>query len=176
MTEAWFSAPPEQVSVAPDRSLRSDNLSNMENSEAETRRSNLLADLEVERKEAHKSAQNLEIWINRWFWVQMIALGSASFLGLIPSASIKPWMISILAAVAAGCLILVREAKYREKADWFYARRDVARSLINRLKYEMPEAVSLENVAAISKEFRQTKENLGLRMKSINARGQEAKD
>ena len=85
-------------------------------------------------------------------------------------------MISILAAAAAGCLILVREAKYREKADRFYARRDVARSLINRLKYEMPEAVSLENVAAISKEFRQTQENLGLRMKSINARGQEAKE
>jgi hypothetical protein len=106
----------------------------------------------------------------------MIALGSASLLGLIPSAWVQPWMISLLAAVAAGCLILVREARYREKADWFYARRDVARALINRLKYEMPKAVSLDNVAAISQEWRRTQENLGLKMKSINARGQEAKE
>jgi hypothetical protein len=36
------------------------NLSNTENSEAERRRSDLLAELEAERKEAQKSAQNLK--------------------------------------------------------------------------------------------------------------------
>ncbi len=78
-------------------------------------------------------------------------------------------MVSLTAAVATAGTVVVKETKWRARADWFYARRDIAASLLNRLNYEMPDPITNDNIAAISKEFRQQRDMLGLRMTALNA-------
>jgi hypothetical protein len=116
-----------------------------------------------------EQARNYEFWIAFLFWLQMAAAGAALVLGLIPSNSIKPWMVSLVAGVAAGCEFVVRGRKLREHVNWFFACQDAADDLLSRLRHEMPHPSTWENVAGISKEFRERRKALGEKMESINA-------
>jgi hypothetical protein len=116
-----------------------------------------------------EQARNYEFWIAFLFWLQMAAAGAAFVLGLLPSESIRAWMVSLVAGVAAGCEFVVRGRKLRERANWFFACRDTADDLLSRLRHEMPHPITWENVAGISKEFRERRKALGEKTESIDA-------
>jgi hypothetical protein len=137
--------------------------------EVNRRREALEKALEKERITSDRNAFWLELCISILFWIQMIAGGIASLLGLTQFAWVTPWMVSVIAAVATASAIVVRQAKWREKANWWYALRDGVSALLYRLRYEMPEQIILDNVAAISREFREQREKLSDRMAAIHA-------
>jgi hypothetical protein len=149
--------------------LDNENMSAAGIEEVNRRREALEKDLEKERITADRNARWLEACISVLFWIQMIAGGIASLLGLTRLDWVAPWMVSVIAAVATASAIVVRQAKWREKANWWYALRDSVRALLYRLRYEMPEQITLDNVAAISREFREQRGKLGDRMAAIHA-------
>ena len=77
-------------------------------------------------------------------------------------------MVSLVAGVAAGCEFVVRGRKLRERANWFFACQDTTNDVLSRLRHETPHPITLENVAGISKEFREQRKALGKKMESIN--------
>jgi hypothetical protein len=78
-------------------------------------------------------------------------------------------MVSLVVGVGAGCEFVVRGRKLRERANWFFACQDTADDLLSRLRHEMPHPITWENVADISKEFRERRKVLEEKMESINA-------
>jgi hypothetical protein len=148
-------------------------MSDGEIAEVKRRRESLEKELDEERINAKREALKLERYISILFWLQMIAGGTASLLGLTRFEWVTPWMVSVIAAVATACAVVVRQAKMREKANWHWACRDNAHALLSRLRYEMPEPITLDNVAAISKEYRQQRTALGLRRAAIHTRTSE---
>src|ERR1700741_2291666 len=84
----------------------------------EQARKDLENELQAYSNRRGEQAQNYEFWIAFLFWLQMAAVGAAFVLGLLPSESIKPWMVSLVAGVAAGCEVVVRGRKLREPAHW----------------------------------------------------------
>jgi hypothetical protein len=79
-------------------------------------------------------------------------------------------MVSVCAAVAAGCEIVSKKAPWREKSNAHYARRDQISALIKRLKYEIPTPPTEDQIAMISREYRETLARYGTTMNAINAR------
>lgn len=148
-------------------------MSDAEQTEAERRRHKLDEELEAERSTSHTAASSIEGRISKLFWLQLTAGGAASLIGLTRFEWVQPWIVSVIAGIATACVVVVRETKWRAKADWHYARRDIAAGLLNRLRYEMPDPITKDSVAAISKDFRQQRDMLGLRMKTINADSEE---
>ena len=136
---------------------------------AKANRKELTEELEKQRNDNNKQAHNLEGWITTLLWLQMIAAGAAFALGLIHWPGVQAWMVSIVAGVTAGCSVVVRGGKLRERANWFYAYRDMADNLLYRLRFEMPEPIDLATVAALSCEFRERREKLGQQMQGITA-------
>jgi hypothetical protein len=132
-------------------------------------RKDLENELQTYSNKRGERVQNYEFWIAFLFWLQMAAVGAAFVLGLVPSKSIKPWTVSLVTGVAAGCEFVVRGRKLRERANWFLACQDTADDLLSRLRHEMPHPITWENVADISKEFRERCKALGEKMESINA-------
>ena len=132
-------------------------------------RKDLENELQAYSNKRGEQVQNYEFWIAFLFWLQMAAVGAAFVLGLVPSKSIKPWTVSLVTGVAAGCEFVVRGRKLRERANWFLACQDTAGDLLSRLRHEMPHPITWENVADISKEFRERCKALGEKMESINA-------
>jgi hypothetical protein len=150
-------------------------MSESEAEEIDRRRKALETELEGECKVTHCMARKLEGRISFFFWLQMIAGGTASLLGLTRFDWVAAWMVSLVAAVATACTVVVRESKWRDRANWFYTRRDKAHALLCRLRYEMPIQITKDNLAAISEDYRREREALGLRMAAINAGSPEEK-
>ena|ERR1700722_6359175 len=136
--------------------------------EVDKRRKALWMELDGEAKSNDAKARCQEILLNLSFYISMVFGGLAVAAGLIKSYPVAPELISLFAAIATGATFYSREAKLRARADWFYAVRDTAQELINRLDYEMPIPITRDNVAAISREWRDRRRQLGEEMRTIN--------
>jgi hypothetical protein len=136
--------------------------------DVENRKNRLITELEGEARKHEKGASRNQFMVSASFYASLLFGGLAVAAGLIKSIPIPSEVISLFAALGTGATFLSREAKYRAIADWHYAVRDTANQLIARLNYEMPFPVTRENVASISKEWRQKREELGGKMAAIN--------
>jgi hypothetical protein len=94
--------------------------------------------LEKMRKDSGNSARVIDAGIIVLFVLQTAAAGTAFVLGLIPGLSVKPWMVSLAAGVAAGCSVLYHGAKLRQRANWFFYGRNLANFFLWRIAFEMP--------------------------------------
>jgi hypothetical protein len=130
--------------------------------EAERRRNELKKLLSIERANTNKRGRRLERQLSVLYWLQLVVGGVATLGSLIDW--VRPWMLSIAAAVVTTCAVVARETKWREKANLFYARRNMAAGLMGRLEFEMPNPITCDAVAAVSKEFRQRRADLDTQM------------
>jgi hypothetical protein len=127
--------------------------------------------LRIERVNTNKRGRVLERQLSVLFWLQLGTGGVATLGGLTGFDWVKPWMVSIAAGVATACAVVARETKWREKATLFYARRNMAAGLMNRLQFELPNPITCDAVAAVSKEFRQRRADLDTQMAALVAPG-----
>jgi hypothetical protein len=140
-----------------------------ETGQIEERIKKLRALLSREIEENNRQARLHDFATNALFYASMLFGALAVGAGLVKSISIPTELISLFAALGTGFTFSSREAKFRAKADWFYSVRDTASQLALRLDHEMPIPITRENVAAISSEWRQRREELGNRMLAINS-------
>jgi Zn-dependent protease with chaperone function len=125
--------------------------------EAETRRTQLLGELEV----AYKKLERDGLWNVRGRDLCLIvgviaSLGTAA----IHLAGNNSQWILWLPIVATGAQALTATMKFPELGRWNFQKASMVFGLAQRLKYEMPEAPTIDNVAAISKEFRELEQRM----------------
>jgi hypothetical protein len=152
-------------------------MTNQNGSNITVRLNDLLSEMEAKRKEAESGAKWREFWI-RIYWYGSVFFGAlATVSGFVANAAvvkahidIQPWMISLSAGIAGGLEVFRYKTTWREKSDTCYALRDTVAGLIARLRYEIPDPPTADQIALISREFRSAKEQYGKRMNLINAR------
>jgi hypothetical protein len=141
-------------------------MSETEAAEAASRRDQLAKELDDVRSKSDKVARSLERRLTFLFWLQLATGATATLLGLTGFEG--PRVVGTIAGIATGCAVVARETRWREKAHWFYTRREIAHGLLNRLRFEMPYPITLEKVTEVSSEYRQKLTELGLRMYALN--------
>jgi hypothetical protein len=134
--------------------------------EANRRRNELNEQLQIERANTNRRGRQLERWLSILFWLQL-GFGVVATLGGLLALNwraIEPWMVSTAAFLATLCAVVDRDSKWRDKANVFYARRNLAAEIMGRLQFEMPNPITCDAVAEVSKEFRQRRADLDTRM------------
>jgi hypothetical protein len=133
------------------------------------RHSGLLDHLKMQAKCHGRIARRYDLVASLSVYAALIFAGLAVALGLIiKTVPFPAELISLCAAIGTGSALFSREGKLRAKADWFYTVRDVAQHLHNKLEFELPLPVTRDDIAAVSEEWRTTREKLGERMFTIN--------
>jgi hypothetical protein len=77
---------------------------------------------------------------------------AAGLLGLLELLSSK-W-IGTLALLPAGLTVASSTLKLQAKANWYYESELGLNNLLHRLRYELPDPPSVDNVAAVSEAWR----------------------
>jgi len=81
--------------------------------------------------------------------------------------AVMPWMESVIAAVATASVIRGPTGQMARKGQLVVCAR--GQRALYRLRYEMPEQITLDNVAAISREFQEQRGKLSDPMAAIHA-------
>ena len=93
-------------------------------------------------------------------WIGTVTLAAlASVIGLIPfSPPVPGWAVSLIAGAASGLEWLRRTTHWRALANIHHALAFEAREFAVRLKREMPNPPSADQIARISKEWREAQD------------------
>jgi hypothetical protein len=135
----------------------------------------LVVEITREKSNARWNAKRFEWGVSLCWWGAILLGSTASMLGLLADAApvkavlhVEPWLIGLLSAGATGLEVLRRKTSWRAKSNANYGFDQKCMQLLMRIRFEMPNELSEEHIAAISREFREADGIRGERLKKIN--------
>jgi hypothetical protein len=131
--------------------------------------------IEKAERETWRKARRIERWIGSFWWSTIVLWATASGLGFVspglkewPGWVVQPWMVSLVAAAAAGLEVVRRKSGWRGKSDAFYRASDRYHRLWHRFRYQMPKQPTPEQVCAIDRDYQAIRLELSEALSAVN--------
>lgn len=85
------------------------------------------------------------------FTLAIVGIGASILAGILSFVKADAVVVGILALIPAMTAILLGRLKLQERASWFYGKREALYTLYNNLHFELPDPVTAESLAEISR-------------------------
>lgn len=118
--------------------------------ELSDRKTQLSAELQSGREKECTLGRNAYIWSQSLFTAALLCSVAAAVCGLFFDVSGK--IVGGIAALPPLIAFVAVNLKLEERANWHYRKSNMFESLNSRLRYQLPEIPSADNIAAIARD------------------------